>query len=272
MLTHTTMGLLALGILWVNTLLVVGAALKVLGNIMARHGEAKTALVGTVVSDDIARHVVEQVGRKASDDADRKAILFHDRAFRSEIAGGTVAISDEELTLEGDGEVWLGNDERREAALRDRPPFEEAYQSASKAKGFVRNVTARVERGANVWIIAQRSGDVLGPTAAGTLVISTLDPAAWCRRKALLLVAFVIAMVALAAGCTLLALYPPVFGTISMIGGAAGLAFFLLVQPAGVMARDAVLFPNCAHVRGSWIDEDSEGRGGPAPGDEVYAD
>jgi hypothetical protein len=41
-----------------------------------------------------------------------------------------------------------------------------------------------------------------------------------------------------AAACTTLALWPPVFGRISTVGGLAGLAFFLLVQPLGTALRD----------------------------------
>ncbi|HZO12649.1 MAG TPA: hypothetical protein VFB62_05315, partial [Polyangiaceae bacterium] len=62
---------------------------------------------------------------------------------------------------------------------------------------------------------------------------------------------------------TYLALYPPIFGTVSIVGGALGLVFFLLVQPAGTAIRDAVRVPSVAQLRGSWVRPKSEGQGSP---------
>ena len=47
-------------------------------------------------------------------------------------------------------------------------------------------------------------------------------------------------------------LHPPVFGLVSTIGAALGLAFFLLVQPAGTALRDAVKLPSAPITRGTW--------------------
>lgn len=41
-----------------------------------------------------------------------------------------------------------------------------------------------------------------------------------------------------AAACTALTLWPPLFGSVSTLGGVASLAFFLLVQPLGTALRD----------------------------------
>ena len=49
-----------------------------------------------------------------------------------------------------------------------------------------------------------------------------------------------------------MALWPPVFGLVSTLGGALCLAFFLIVQPAGTALRDAVRVPSRAIVRGQW--------------------
>ena len=50
-------------------------------------------------------------------------------------------------------------------------------------------------------------------------------------------------ILAAAAGCTALALRAPVFGPVSTVGGAACLAYFLLVQPAGTALRDFARAP-----------------------------
>jgi hypothetical protein len=102
--------------------------------------------------------------------------------------------------------------------------------------------------------------------------LASFDPQRWCRARTALTIAFMLAAVAGALFITWLALRPPVLGTISTIGGALGLAFFLLIQPAGTMARDAVLLPSHAHLRGSWVKAGSEGDGGPAVGEGLYAD
>jgi hypothetical protein len=51
------------------------------------------------------------------------------------------------------------------------------------------------------------------------------------------------AIVGGAAGCSALALSAPVFGPVSTVGGAACLAFFLLVQPLGTALRDRARAP-----------------------------
>src|SRR5262245_24231097 len=106
MLTREVMGLLCLAILWVNTLLVVLAAfgplrehLAVLARIR-RHGLRRGRVVRGCEDGVFARHTVAQVGRRASDDADRQAILFHDRDYQSRLFGGAVAIEGEELAVE----------------------------------------------------------------------------------------------------------------------------------------------------------------------------
>ncbi len=89
--------------------------------------------------------------------------------------------------------------------------------------------------------------EVMGLFALGVMWLSTalvvavaIDDAFRARRKPVAIaVAFTAGAVILGAatGITWLALTPPVFGPISTLGGAMGLAYFLLVQPAGVMLR-----------------------------------
>ncbi len=259
MLSRELMGLLALAILWVNTLLVAGAAFGRWRELRRRLGAmARDGVVeGTVAGDaPLAWHEIEQVGRKASDDADRQAILFHDRRFTSVVVGGRVATADGDVGIAAEherAEVWIAAEAHaRAAACASDAEFDAAYLKSQKPRGFERIVRCEVGPGDRVWIHAP-------------CLVATFDPRPWCRRSTRLLLGFVAAVLLGAGAVTALALHPPLFGTVSTVGGALGLAYFLLVQPAGTAARDAVRVPCEAYLRGSWVKAGSEGRGGPAP-------
>jgi hypothetical protein len=125
-------------------------------------------------------------------------------------------------------------------ACRSRKGFEEAYAQAAKAKGYARTVVAPMKPGATVFM-------------ANDVLVASMDPRELLARKAAMGAAFIAVELLGAAACTALALYPPLFGLVSTIGGALGLAFFVLVQPAGTAARDAMLVPSLAPVRGQWV-------------------
>jgi hypothetical protein len=284
-LRYEHLGLLAFAILWVNTLLVVGAAFwplrQLLGWLKRFRSEGlieATVLIEAAALGDgaIAEHRIEQVGRRASDDADRQAILFHDRSLHGTVLGGRVRTLDgDELELasvEGDAaEIWVARSAQNErAACPSETAFDEAYRPACRAKGFVRQVVTPIAAGERVWIAAQRDGGQLVGSPQAPMLVATVNPRSYCRSRVLLVFLFMMATLALAAGVSWLALYPPVFGTVSTIGGAVGLVYFLLVQPAGVMLRDAVLPPSRLFLRGSWVKSGSEGKGAPA-GDALYS-
>jgi hypothetical protein len=254
MLTLETMGVLALAILWVNTLLVVGAAWGPLRDLLGRLRLLGSVLPGEVASEDtFAEHVVEQVGRRAGERSD-SAVLFHDRAYRSIVHGGRVRAGGRDLTVDPmDGEVWVAREARElAAACPSEAVFDDAFAAARGAKGYPRTVTCAVEAGTAVWICGRIQGKRLVPPTAGKLVVATFDPRPWCRRAALLLVTFMLGTLLGASVITALALTAPVFGTVSTIGGVLGLVFFLFVQPLGVSVREAVLVPASAPLRGIW--------------------
>src|SRR5262249_46481052 len=122
-------------------------------------------------------------------------------------------------------------------------------------RGFARMIAAPIVSPREVFVhgrIEERDGKrILVPAASG-LLVATMDPRAVLARRAALTVAFISGAILLAAACTAIALWPPVFGRVSTIGGALCLLFFLLVQPAGTALRDAVRVPSCALVRGAW--------------------
>jgi hypothetical protein len=282
MLSHDVMGLVALAVLWLNTLLVVLAALGPLADLLRRLMRIRRLgmVVGDVEGDEpLAEYVVEQVGRRAADDADRQAILFHDRQRTSIVHGGTVRRGADVIAIAeapaGRAEVWIApRDTARE--LRERQaetPFDEAYTSSGKPKGFERRLSFAIHR-ARVWVVGARRGagieDGIEAPADAPLLVATHDPRVWLALRALWLGGFVTLVLGAALAITWLALYPPIFGTVSTVGGALGLVFFLLVQPAGTAARDAVLLPDRAPLRGSWVKPGSQGAGGP--GDELVPD
>ncbi len=259
MLTFEIMGVLALAVLWVNTLLTVGAALTPLGELWARLRQPfrRGEILEATDSEVLATHIVEQVGRRAADDQARQAILFHDRAYRSSVAGGTVALAGEHLPIEPGVpvEVWVSSADKRALAESPAADFDEAYRASRKAKGYLREVTSSLRVGDPVWV---------APPSATTplILVAGFEPRAWLRARLALVLGFQLAMLALSAGVTFLCLYPPVFGTVSIVGAALGLVHFLLVlQPLGVEVRDAVLLPHLAPVRGTWVKPGSEGTG-----------
>jgi hypothetical protein len=270
MLSRETMGVLALAILWVNTLLVIGAALQEaarLWRLRARWGAS--GLGGRAVAGRVARaggpggalavHRVEQVGRYAADDGGRRAILFADRSYRGEAFAGVVTTEAGEVRVAaGEADVWPEPAAIREAARGPSGGFDAAYADARKARGYHRTVEVPLRVGAEVWMVGalrdEDGGKVLGPGPDGLLLVAAMEPRRICARKLGLVAVFVLGVLAAASACTALALWPPHFGTVSTIGGALGLAYFLLVQPAGTALRDAVRVPSRTAVRGSWVE------------------
>jgi hypothetical protein len=278
MLSREVMGAFALAILWINTLLVIGAAtqqLRSLLDLLRRlrplpagastgegliEGEARS---GAGPEGALAVHRVDQVGRFAADDGDRRAILFADSRYGGESFGGIVETSEGPLHVDSTttAEVWPEASALAAAArCPSREAFEEAWADARKARGFARALAGAIPDGARVWVLgaAHAGGDGerrFGPTADGTLLVSAVEPRALCRRKVALAIVFVAATLAAAALCTVLALQPPAFGLVSTVGAALGLAYFLLVQPAGTALKDALRLPSRAVVRGSWVED-----------------
>jgi len=264
MLTQQIMGLLALGILWVNGLLVVAVALKQLAAVnrmrsrFARARGEGRLIEGVVEGDSpIAVRRVEQLGRARTDTRSEKTILFTDGAQSFEVLGGRIQTADGAVEIapapDESAEVWVATPRAEEAAAcPSEDAFDEAWGDANKYKGHRRDVSVDVRGGDRVWVVGAREGDrVLAPDV-GPLLLSMVEPFAWARSKAWLLGGFVLAASVGLAAVTALALWRPWFGTVSTIGGVLCVAYFLGIQPLGTAVRDAVRTPARQPVNGTW--------------------
>jgi hypothetical protein len=259
-LPYAWLGVGALVVLWVNTGLVVLAACRPIAQLLDYRRRFLGGAAGVIVEGEpLAHHVIAQIGRCASDDSDRRAIIFHDSDHHGRLTGGVIEVGDaQRLEIDGlpneDIEVWI--DEARRAAVvanLEEADFDEAYRAAAKARGYRREVCASVGVGCMIWF-----ADL---DRAGRALLANFDPVAWCLRRMVWGMLGVLAMIGVLLGVTGLLLQPPIFGPMSTLGGVFGLLYFLLVQPAGVMIRDALAPPSRSKLRGSWVQLGSEGLG-----------
>lgn len=242
------LGLLALAALWVNTLLIVGHAGLELGELRRRKTRLRGLRHGRVSEGaPLAEARTVQVGRSRGDEQ----VHFHDRSFASECFGGTVQTAAEALQLppvdpSGAIEVWPDPRRMHEAGLcPSAEAFESVYASACKARGAERVIRHALAVGDEVWVVPADGDEPLW--------ISGLDPTPWLARQQALLVLFMVGSLATLGLCTALVLWPPVYETVSTLGGALSLAFFLLVQPLGATVSERVRPLHRAALRGRWL-------------------
>lgn len=264
MLSNETMGVIALWVLWGNTTLVALAAARGAFRLLARArrltariatSDESRCVVGRVAvadgpNDTLAELEIEQVGRLGG--GATPSIVFHDRAHRSRVLGGEIETErGQRLRLEATehAEVWLEEEDVRAAALAPlASAWDEASVQAKKARGYTNLVHVSVRVGDRVFVSRPSNG------GQDALVVAKIDPSAYATRRALaVLLVFIPAIFTVAGVATALALSPPVFDSVlSKLGGALGLADFLLVLPAGTAARDYMRLPFERFVRGSW--------------------
>jgi hypothetical protein len=243
------MGILALGILWVNTLLIAAAALKERAKLVAKLTSLGPVSEGKILRGDgpggvLAAFEVVQRGRLAA--VDPPSIRFSHRAHRHTVSGGCLALKDGssvDIRSSENGEVWIDDATFKAAAsCPSDVAFERAAIDARKTAGFVRTLVVDMKVGRDVFVARGEAGSL----------VATLDPRVWLARRMRLAHAFVMAEIVVAAACTATALHAPRFGTLSTLGGAASLAFFLIVQPLGTLVRDALCPPSRARRSTTW--------------------
>jgi hypothetical protein len=251
------MGALALGVLWVNTLLIALDAWRrraALSRRLAalRASRASGALVEAEILEGrgpggaFAERSVRQVGRALTVEGPPR-ILFTDASASGEVFGGRAKVGGEELEIVPAAEVELWCSPSPEAR-GDLSEFEAAWSRASTFKGFSTVLSRTAGKGARVWLWLEPSA---GATRSVRLV-STDDPTLVVGRARRPLAVLVLVALAGAAAVTALAAWPPVFGLVSTLGGALALVFFLAIQPLGTAARDRARLPSEGHVGGVW--------------------
>ena len=253
MLSNEVMGVFALAVVWLNTGLIAASALMAAVSIgrlasafeSARgRGELVRARVtrGDGEGGAIAERRVHQVGRAVTKSGPDR-ILFTDRQSEMRITGGEIEVDGQALTLAAaDGEVWITGASGR----REPPAFEAAWSRAGTNKGVESLLVMPLGAG-EVWIRGKREGSAMrADLIAARCPIVVLSTA---RRR---LVAFSVGAVVVLAGITVVCLTPPVFGTVSTLGGALMLGFFILIQPLAVMVRNATRPPPDQLVGGVW--------------------
>ncbi|MCB9591728.1 MAG: hypothetical protein H6719_03255 [Sandaracinaceae bacterium] len=263
MLTQEIMGLLALGVLWLNGLLVLVVAAKQLRSVWEVRARLVSArregrLVSGVVKEGgpLAVRNVTQLGRAVTSGGPEQ-ILFTDGPQSFEVLGGVIETDGGEVRIAaaqpGLSEVWLAPARADEAAAcPSDEAFTEALGEASTYKGYRRDVEVAVRPGDRVWVIGERDDDVLGPREEEPLLVSMVEPMAWAAGRARLLVGFLVAGTAGLVAVTALALQAPWFGTVSTIGGLLAVVYFLAIQPLGTAVRDAVRTPARRPLGGTW--------------------
>lgn len=236
---------------WLNTLLIAGAGLGECLALRRRYAARfapghlrRGTVVAAEVGEALARWRAQQVGRSNG----RGPILFHDRARVSTVLGGALQLDDGTrvvLPAGADGEVWIGQDsKRRAAACADAGAFMAALPAASRAAGWERCVESTLRVGDTIWL-----GGQVGSAA---IVLADRDPRAWRARITGLTALLVVGLLAVAGGCTLLCLWPPLFGTLGKIGAFAAVVAFNLFQLLGKLHHDAIQPPPERALEGAW--------------------
>lgn len=271
MLSSELMGIVALGILWVNTLLIVAAAgqrvslvrQRLRGFVELPPGVPGTGLVHVTLTgalgDDgiVAERSLSQIGRYGTKHEDR--ILFNDTCYESSCKGGAARWGEHSLAIAEGGacEVWPSQEAvRAAAACPDAARFDVAHAESRRVKGFVRVVSNPVVVGAEVWlygsVVSERGGLRIAAPEGGALLFAAEDPRRWCLGRVRTILAGQVTMLLGAAVCTALVFVPPVFGLVSTIGAALGLAFFILAQPFGKVLHEYSRPPHEQILRGEW--------------------
>jgi hypothetical protein len=249
MLTRELMGSALLGIAWITAFMVALDALIDFRAMRALLAGWKTTLKsGTVKTDELASHEVEQ--RVKELDSDSPGLVFFDRKHTSLVKGGVVTVDGKDVTVVSapSAEVWFDAETRaKNATCNTTAQFDALMQRAKGAGGSLRVVKSTLHAGQPVWIAGEQRGDEFVAT-----LVSNFDPRQFARARAWASLGVVFASTAWAAVGTVLAFWPPVFGTVSIGGAIVLIAHFLGMTPLAMAAREKSRLPSVAYVRGQW--------------------
>lgn len=249
MLTREIMALALLGISWVTAFMVALDALIDFRAMRSLLNQWKTTLkTGVAKSDELATHEIEQ--RVKELDGEAKGLVFFDRKHTSTVKGGLVTLDGRDVTVQsGTGaEVWFDAATRAaNASCKTTAQFDALVQRSLGAGGGTRIVKSSTRAGQNVWIAGKQEGEVFVAT-----LVSAFDPRTFARSRAWASLGVVFASTLWCIAGTVLAFWPPVFGTVSIVGAVVLIAHFLGMTPLAMGAREKSRLPSVAYVRGLW--------------------
>lgn len=249
MLTRELMGMALLTLAWVTASMVALDALIDARAMLRRLGEWKTTLwQGTVVAPELAVHEVEQ--RVKQLDSEAPGLVFFDRKHLSTVTGGAVTVGGEQLEIVGarDAEVWIDEATRlAEAACASPAAFDAMNTSAQGAGGGLRTVRTSVRAGAPVWLVGTKTG-----TKFEAQIVAGFDPRTWAKSRLLSSLGIMALSLLWVAAGTVLVLWPPVFGPVSIGGALALIGHFLGMTPIAMAAREKSRTPAFGFIRGTW--------------------
>lgn len=249
MLSGELMGLALLALAWVTAGMVALDALIDARAMWRRLAEWKTTLVqGTVLAPELAVHEVEQ--RVKQLDGEAPGLVFFDRKHVSTVTGGAVSVGSEQLEVSGasGAEVWIDEAVRLAAAACDSSAtFDRLNGSAQGAGGGLRTVRTSVKAGAPVWLVGAKQGPRFEAR-----VVAGFDPRGWVQGRLVNSLGIAALSLAWVTVGTVLALWPPVFGTVSVGGALVLLGHFLGMTPIAMAAREKSRTPAFGFLRGTW--------------------
>ena len=250
MLTNETMGLFCLGVVWLNTLLIVAhvwQAQRALERAQRSIGDVVRAeVLDTRGAKSLALLHVSQLGR-AITQAGPSRILFTESSRRGEIHAAIVEQAGARVEVvpgEGEARVWCVG----ASASRCDDDFERAFDEAKTSRGFASEACVEIGvRGGVVWLAGVRDD-----TTMRVSFVSDRDPASLVASARARALAFVASSVLVLVGITGLSLVRPWFSGVSTLGGALAVAFFLAVQPIANALRESIAVPPLRPIGGLW--------------------
>lgn len=249
MLSRELMATALLALAWITAFMIALDALIDARAMLRRLSEWKTKLInGTVVANELATHEVEQ--RVKQLDSDQPGLVFFDRKHLSQVTGGAVVVGHEQLEVSGapGAEVWIDAATKDAAAACTSPQqFDSLTTSAQGAGGGLRTVRTSIRAGAQVWMVGEKKGSKLEVS-----MVSNFDPRSWARGRLVGIAGLQVLNAVWVAAGTVLALWPPAFGMISIGGAIVLIGHFLGMTALAMSIREKSRAPAIAFLRGSW--------------------
>lgn len=250
MLSNEVMGAFCLGVVWLNTLLIVLQVLQARAALGEEARQLGTVVQGRVTKASgegacLAEARIAQRGRAITTSGPDR-ILFTEASRATSVTPGEIETNGERLAVEPaeDARVWA----LRSEGERVDPSFDAAFAAASTNRGVSSELRVALGReGDEVWIAGAREGSALKAR-----VVSDQDPRRVLASGRTAALGFVVGALAVLGGITALTLVRPWFSGWSTFGGVLMVAYFLGVQPLAVSLREAIAVPTARLRGGVW--------------------